>query len=469
MDKREIVVIGGGPGGYVAAIRAAQLGAKVTLVEESKLGGTCLNCGCIPTKFMLRSVETYQSIKDAEQYGISVSGVNFDVAEMQARKNKVISNLVSGVTGLLKSNQIEVISGRAKLASPKQIEITSKEGKKETFQAEKVIIATGAKPITLPIPGADSPDILDASQMLELDQTPQSIIIIGGGVIGVELATVWAKLGGKVTLVEMLPHCLPTQDAEIADILHQALAEDGVQICCSAGVTRIEDTKGGKAVVFGKGEAEQKVVADRVAVSVGYRPNTEGLGLEECGIAYDKGGIKVDERMQTNVPDVYAAGDVVGGMMLAYVAIEEGIVAAENAVGKPATVDYRAVPQCIFTIPEVASVGLTEEEAASQGYEVAVGRFPFAASGMAMIMGEQRGLVKVVAEKKYGELLGVHIIGPDATTLITEPTVALKLESTYEDIIHTTHSHPALAEALWEAALDVGGRALHAPPRRRGK
>jgi len=469
MEKRNVVVIGGGPGGYVAAIRAAQLGAKVTLVEEDKLGGTCLNRGCIPTKFLLRSVETYQSIKDAEQYGLSVTGVNMDLSKMQARKNKVISTLVSGVKGLLRGNNVEVISGRAKIAPPRQVEIDSGQGKKQTIEAEKIIIATGAKPIVLPIPGADSPDIMSVESMLELEELPKSLAIIGGGVIGVELATVLAKLGCRVSLVEMMPHCLPTQDDEIASILEGVLREDGVQVCCSARVSKIEDVKGGKAVVFSEGDAGQRIEAEAVAISVGYKPNIEGLGLDECGIAIDKGSIQVNERMQTSVPGIYAAGDVVGGMMLAYVAIEEGTVAAENATGMNSKIDYHAVPQCIFTLPEVASVGITEEEAVAQGYEVEVGRFPFAANGMAMILGEQRGLVKIITEKKHGQILGVHIIGPHATGLIAEAAIAMKLESTHEDIIATTHAHPSLSEALWEAAMDVSGRAIHSLSRKKGR
>jgi len=469
MEKRNVVVIGGGPGGYVAAIRAAQLGAKVTLVEEDKLGGICLNRGCIPTKFLLRSVETYQSIKDAEQYGLSVTGVNMDLSKMQARKNKVISTLVSGVKGLLRGNNVEVISGRAKIAPPRQVEIDSGQGKKQIIEAEKIIIVTGAKPIVLPIPGADSPDIMSVESMLELEELPKSLAIIGGGVIGVELATVLTKLGCRVSLVEMMPHCLPTQDDEIASILEGVLREDGVQVCCSARVSKIEDVKGGKAVVFSEGDAEQRIEAEAVAISVGYKPNIEGLGLDECGIAIDKGSIQVNERMQTSVPGIYAAGDVVGGMMLAYVAIEEGTVAAENATGMNSKIDYHAIPQCIFTLPEVASVGITEEEAVAQGYEVEVGRFPFAANGMAMILGEQRGLVKIITEKKHGQILGVHIIGPHATGLIAEAAIAMKLESTHEDIIATTHAHPSLSEALWEAAMDVSGKAIHSLSRKKGR
>jgi dihydrolipoamide dehydrogenase len=468
MEKRDVVVIGGGPAGYVAAIRAAQLGAKVTLIEEDKLGGTCLNRGCIPTKFMLRSVETYQSVKSAERYGISVSEASLDLPKMQTHKTKVVTDLTSGVGRLLSANKVEVKSGRAKLNSSKQVEIDSDQGKRETIDAAKVILATGARPIVLPVPGADSPDMLGVEDLLELKELPKSLVIIGGGVVGVEMATVLAKLGSQVSLVEMMPHCLPAQDDEIARVLEGFLGEDGIRVCCSAKVSKIEDTAGGKAVVFSNGESEQKIEAAAVAVSVGYRPNTEGLGLEECGVAVEKGGIRVNEKMETSVPDIYAAGDVVGGMMLAYIAMAEGAVAAENAAGQNSKIDYNAVPQCIFTLPEVASVGITEQEAAAQGHEVAIGRFSFAANGMAAIMGEKRGLVKIISEPKYGQILGVHIIGPQATCLIAEAAMAMKLESTVDDILATIHAHPSLSEAIWEAAADVKGRAIHNLSRKRG-
>jgi len=282
------------------------------------------------------------------------------------------------------------------------------------------------------------------------------------------MATVLAKLGSQVSLVEMMPHCLPAQDDEIALLLEGVLREDGIQVCCSARVSKIEDVSGGKAVVFSNGESEQKIEAAAVAVSVGYRPNTEGLGLKECGVVVEKGGIRVNEKMETSVPNIYAAGDVVGGMMLAYIAMAEGTVAAENALEQDSKIDYNAVPQCIFTLPEVASVGLTEQEAAAQGHEVAIGRFPFAANGMAAIMGEKRGLVKVISEPKYGQILGVHIIGPQATCLIAEAVMAMKLESTVDDILATIHAHPSLSEAIWEAAADVKGRAIHNLSRKRG-
>jgi len=466
MEKRGIIVIGGGPAGYMAAIRASQLGGKVTLVEERNLGGICVNRGCIPTKFLLHTVDIYQSIKDAGQYGISVAGVNLDLSKVQAGKNKVISTLVSGVEGLLRGNNVEVISGRAKLTQSNQVEIDSGQGKK-TIQAEKVIIATGSKPIVLPIPGADSPDILGAEDMLSLDRLPKSLVMVGGGVIGVEMATILAKLGCKVNMVEMMPHILPTQDAELVAILDQALRGDGIEIYCGAQVTRIEDTKGGKLVTFSdSNKVEKKLEAEAAAVCVGYRPNIEGLGLDECRIAVERGRIQVNERMQTSVPDIYAAGDVVGGMMLAYVSFAEGRIAAENAMGKDTKIDYHAVPQCIFTLPEVASVGLTEEEAVAKGYQLRVGRFPFVGNGMAKILGEQRGLVKIITDQDYGQILGVHIVGPRATSLIPEAALAMKLEATAQDIIATMHAHPTLSEAVWEAALDVTGEAIHFHSRR---
>lgn len=467
MDKKDVIVVGGGPAGYVAAIRAAQLGGRVSLVEAENLGGTCLNRGCIPTKFMLRSVETYQLIKTAERYGISVAEAKLELAKMQAGKNKVISSLTAGVKGLLSANGVEVLSGRAKLTSSEQVEVDLAQGKKETITADKIILATGAKPIVLPIPGADKPDIMSVEDMLEVKNLPESLVIIGGGVVGVEMATVFAKLGAKVSLVEMMPHCLPTQDDEVALVLENVLKDDGIQVCCSAQVSRIDDIEGGKAVVFAEGEAEQKIEAEVVAISVGYRPNIEGLGLEESGVAVGKGGIQVNDKMETSVPNIYAAGDVVGGMMLAYVAIAEGLVAAENARGLDTKMDYNAVPQCIFTLPEVASVGLTEQEVKAQGREIQIGKFPFMANGMAAIVGEQRGLVKIITEPKYGQVLGVHIIGPQATCLIAEAAAIMKLEGTVDDILAMIHAHPSLSEAIWEAAAAVKGEAIHIPSRKK--
>jgi len=462
MAERDVVVIGGGPAGYVAAIRAAQLGGKVTLIEKGALGGTCLNRGCIPSKSLLYSAELYQSMKNAEQYGVKAKEISFDLARMQARKSKVISTLVGGVQSLLAGNKVEVIKGQAKLTQSKEIEIDDGQGGKQTIQARKVILATGGKPIKPPIPGADSPSgIVSAESLLDLERIPKSLLIIGGGVIGLEMATILAKLGGKVTIVEMLPHILPLEDAELTAILARALKEDGVQIYEGTKVTSIEDAEGGKSVTISSASGEKKLEAEMVAIAVGYCPNLDNLGLEEAGVATSKGAVQTNEHMQTSVPDIYAAGDVVGGLMLAYVAMEEGIIAAENALGKDSTIDYQAVPRCTFTIPELASVGLTEEEATAQGYEIRVGRFPFAASGMATILGERRGLVKIITEPKYGQILGVHIIGPRATELIHEAALAMKLEASPQELIATIHAHPTLSEALKEAALDLSGETIH--------
>ena len=468
MEERDLVIIGGGPAGYVAAIRAAQLGGKVTLIESDALGGTCLNRGCVPSKALLHSAELYQSMKNAEQYGINARDVSVDLAKMQSRKSRIISTHVAGVASLLKGNKVEVIKGKAVLAPSRKVEIDTGQGQKQAIQAKKLIIATGGKPIKLPIPGADSPSgVINAENILDLNRIPKSLLIIGGGVIGVEMATILAKLGCQVTIVEMLPHILPLEDAELTSILGRALKEDGVQLYEGAKVSRIEDSEGGKSVTVTTGGAEKKVEAEVVAIAVGYCPNVDGLGLDTAGVTASKGGIQVNENMQTSVPDIFAAGDAVGGIMLAYVAMEEGIVAAENALGRNSTIDYQTVPKCTFTLPELASVGLTEPEAVSRGHQIKVGRFPFSANSMATILGERRGLVKIITETKYGQILGVHIIGPRATELIAEATLAMKMEATPQDIVATIHAHPTLSEALREAALDVAGETIHFPSKNR--
>jgi dihydrolipoamide dehydrogenase len=407
-------------------------------------------------------------MKNAEQYGIKATDVSIDLAKMQASKNKIISTLVSGVQSLLVGNKVEVIKGRAKLTPSRQIEIDTGQGQEQTIQAKKTILTTGGKPITLPIPGADSPSgIINAESILDLDYIPKSLLMIGGGVIGVEMATILAKLGCQITIVEMLPHILPMEDTELTSVLARALKEDGIQLYEGTKVSSIEDSATGKLVTISTGDTEKKLEAEVVAIAVGYCPNVDGLGLNEAGIAVSKGGIQVNERMETSVSNIYAAGDAIGGIMLAYVAMEEGVIAAENTLGRKTTIDYQAVPRCTFTLPELASVGLTEEEATAQGYQIKVGRFPFTANGMAIILGERRGLVKIIAEQKYGQILGVHIIGPQATGLIAEATLAMKLEASPQEIVATIHAHPTLSEALREAALDVTGETIHFLPKKR--
>ena len=466
MEERAIVIIGGGPAGYVAAIRASQLGGKATLIENDALGGTCLNRGCIPSKSLLHSVELLQSIKNAGQHGISTSEISIDFAKMQARKNRIIATHVAGVQSLLKGNKVEIIKGRAKLAPSMMVEITAEQGQKQGVRAKKVILATGSKPMVLPIPGAGSTSgIINAESILNLESIPESLLMIGGGVIGVEMGTILARLGCKVTIVEMMPHILPIEDAEVTAILARALKDDGIQAYEGTKASRIDDANGKKLVTIANDDSEQKLEVEVVAIGVGYEPNIDGLGLEETGVVFNKSGIQVNERMETSVPNIYAAGDAIGGLMLAYVAMEEGVVAAENAMGKSSTIDYQAVPRCTFTLPELASVGLTEEEAITQGYEIQIGKFPFAANSMATILGERRGLVKIISDKKYGQIVGVHIIGPRATELITEVTLAMKLDATPQELITTIHAHPSLSEAIREAALDITGAAIHAMPR----
>jgi len=468
VEERELVIIGGGPAGYVAAIRAAQLGGRATVIEMDALGGTCLNRGCVPSKTLLYSAELYETMQKSEQFGITARDVSADLTKMQARKNTVIKTHVSGVESLLKGNKIEIISGRARLLPSLQVEIESGEGQKQVVQAKKIILATGGKAITLPIPGADSPSgVINAEKILNLESIPKSMIMIGGGVIGIEMATILAKLGCQVSVVEMLPHILPLEDAELTAVLAKVLKDDGVQLYEGTRVLQIEDSSGGKAVVISDGKTEQKLEAEVVAIAVGYRPSTDGLGLEEAGVKINKGAIQVNERMETSVPGIYAAGDATGGIMLAYVAMEEGMIAAENAMGRSATIDYQVVPRFTHSLLELASVGLTEEEAKSQGNEIKIGRFPFAANSIATILGERRGLIKIVTESKYGQILGIHILGPRATELIAEATLAMKMEATVPDIVATLHAHPSLSEAMHEAALDVTGETIHYPSKNR--
>ncbi len=467
MEERQLVIIGGGPAGYVAALRAAQLGGKVTVIERDALGGTCLNRGCVPSKSLLHSAELYHTIKEAEKFGITAREVGFDLAGIQRRKQTVVSTHVSGVQSLLKGNKVEIIRGNARLKPSRQVEIEGEGGQKQALRAEKIILATGCRALGLPVPGCATPGpgVIKAEDILNIDHVPESMVMIGGGNIGIEMATILARLGSRVSVVEMLPHILPLEDPEIAAVLAKALKDDGIQLYESTRVERVENGPAGKVVTISNGQTEKKIEAEMVAIAVGYCPCTEDLGLEEIGLSMDKRAIQVNERMETSVPGIYAAGDAIGGIMLAYVAMEEGIVAAENAMGGDMSMDYGVVPRFTHSLPEVAAVGLTEEQAIQQGHRIKVGRFPFSANSMATILGERRGLVKIIAEEKYGQVLGVHIIGPRATDLIAEATMALKMEATVEDIVQTLHAHPSLSEATHEAALDVSGRTIHYPSR----
>ncbi|MBI4496177.1 MAG: dihydrolipoyl dehydrogenase [Deltaproteobacteria bacterium] len=468
MPEKELVIIGGGPGGYVAAIRAAQLGGKVTLIEKDTLGGTCLNRGCIPTKALLRGVELLELVEGSREFGIEVGAIAVDFPKMAARKERAVKTLVSGVAGLMKSSGVEVLKGTGRLVSAHEVEVADEKRQKTVYQAKKIILATGSLSAELPIPGADRPGVIHSDQALELTRVPDSMVIIGAGPIGLEFGTIFAKLGTQVTLIELLPQILPSEDGEIASALEKSLRRLRMEILTGAQVREIaEGAEGKKKVLVQAGEGERAFEAQYVLVAVGRRPNVEGLGLAEAGVRHNRKGIEINEKMETSVPGIYAIGDVTGQLLLAHFAFAQGAAAAENALGKEARLDGRVVPRCVYTLPEVAAVGLTEKQARGAGHDVKIGRFPFSANGKATILGERAGLVKIVADSKYDEILGVHMMGPHVTDLISEAALAMSLEGTAEDLARAIHPHPTLTEAIREAALDVEGMMIHMPSRKK--
>lgn len=462
MEEKDVVVIGGGPAGYVAAIRASQLGAKVALIEKDKLGGTCLNRGCIPTKTLLRGVELIGLVNKAKHYGINTGEVTVDFAKMMKWKDKIVKMLEIGIYSLMKSNTIEVIKGRGELTSATQVEVETERGEKRTIQTKRIILALGSIPASVSIPGADSPGVITTDDALKLPQIPKSLVIIGGGVIGVEFATIFAKLGARVTLVEMLPQIIPNEDSELALSLEKSLRKDGVQIFTGAQVIGIEDNPNGvKSVIVSTEQGERRCETQLVLIATGREPYIEGLGLERIGVATTKDGIKTNEKMETNIAGIYAAGDAVGGILLAHVASAEGMIAAENALGKNSKMDYKVVPRCIYTMPEIGTVGITAKEAERKGLPVKVGIFPLARNSKALILGEQDGFVKLVTDAKSGEILGFHIFGPQATELVAEAALTMHMKGTVHEILSTIHAHPTLYEAIRESALEVQGIPIH--------
>jgi dihydrolipoamide dehydrogenase len=461
--QTEIAVLGAGPGGYVAALRAAQLGAKVTIIEEGSLGGVCLNVGCIPTKALLRSAEVFRTIQHAKDYGLRLAGtVEADWPAILKRKKRVVKRLVGGVGVLLRKAEVQVINGRGRFAGPKTLEVTTPDGL-QRLEAQQIIIATGARPIQLPLPGMDLPGVIDSTGALALEELPESLLIIGGGVIGVEFADIYGAFGVQVTIVEMLDRLIPLMDAELGQTLERSFGRRRMKLHLSSRVTRLDAIESGLRATIVTDEGEITLEADRVLVAVGRRPNIEDLGLEAAGVHVEKSGIPVNEQMRTNVPGIYAIGDVTGGLQLAHVASLGGEVAAENALGHNATLDPKTVPSCVYTDPEIASVGLTEEQAQKAGHEVQVGRFPLIANGKALTYGESTGFVKVISETRFGEVLGLHIAAPHASDLIHEGGLALALEATLDEIAMTVHGHPTLGEAVREAALAAKGAAIHLP------
>jgi dihydrolipoamide dehydrogenase len=455
------VIVGGGPGGYVAALRAAQLGAKTALVEKDRLGGTCLVRGCTPTKALLQSSELFSLAKGGAEFGLVVDSISFDWAAAQKRKNAVVDQLVKGVGGLLKAGGVTVFSGAGRLGGKGIVNV----GSDVAIQAKDIVIATGSAVARIPLKGAEH--TIDSDQVLELKEVPARLAVIGGGVVGMEFAAMFAALGSKVTVLEMLPQVLPMVDADLVNAYTKHLSGLGGAIHTSSKVAEVAKIKGALQVRFSEGGEGGSVDADQVLLAVGRAPYTEGLGAEEAGVKLDRGRVVVDAQLRATAPGVWAVGDVIGGIMLAHIASYEGVCAVENIAGHAnRTPDYHAAPNCIYTDPEIAHVGLGEKEAMERGIDVKIGRFPFAASGRALTLGQSEGFVKVIADSKSGRLLGAHIIGPRATDLIAEATLAVQNGLTMEQLDLTIHAHPTLPEALMEAALAAQGRAIHIPNKR---
>ena len=463
-DKKKLIVIGGGIGGYVSAIRAAQLGALVTLVEKEEIGGTCLNVGCIPTKVLLHTVDIYQEVINGQDIGIQIDGqVKVDWSSLQKRKNQVVSHLTGGVSGLLAANGIEVINGVASFEDKKQIKVIKPDGGNIKIKADNFIIATGSEAFMPPISGVKLDGVIDSTKALSLEKLPNEIAIVGAGVIGTEFATLFNSLGVKVTIIEMLPHILPPIDREVSTVVKDIMISKGIDILTSAKVTAIKKVENKLGVHISQGEKENIIKADKVLMSVGRHSVTKGLNLDAIGVKLDRGAIYVDNTMRTNVDGIYAIGDVTAKNMLAHVASEQGIVAAENIMGLNTIMKYNAIPACVYIKPEIASVGMTEEEVKKQGIDYEKGIFPLINNGKSLISKEvENTFIKIITNKKYDEIIGVHIYGPSATDLITEGTLALRLEATLDEIISTVHAHPTVGEAMKEAALTVKNMAIHA-------
>jgi dihydrolipoamide dehydrogenase len=459
---KNLIIIGGGPAGYVGAIRAAQLGAKVTVVEKEELGGTCLNVGCIPTKVLTSAAHTYTTLKTAPRWGLKVSGTELDWSLLMKRKQMTVTRLVTGVKSLLKNRQVNVIKGTAAFVDEKTIEAKKEDGTSEKLQADFFLLCPGSVPIQLLIPGIELDGVIDSTGALSLDAIPQSMLVIGGGVIGCEFAYIYNSFGTRITIVEMLPQIIPGEDEEIVAALRSIMERSGMKIYTDSKVTKIELAQDGKkTVTFSTKNGEMKADVEKILLSVGRRPNTKDMGLEKLGIKMDRGTILVDEYLRTNLPHIFAAGDCIGNWLLAHVASMEAEIAVENTLGKTKKMDYTAVPSCIYTHPEIGSVGMNEKQAREKGLEISTGKFPMLACGRAQAENEADGFVKVVVEKSTGKILGAQILGHRATDLIAELTLAIQMGAKTQDVIDTIHAHPTLSEPIREAILKADGRPIH--------
>ncbi|MEN2284372.1 dihydrolipoyl dehydrogenase [Algoriphagus sp. SE2] len=460
--KFDLIVLGSGPGGYVAAIRASQLGLKTAIIEAAELGGICLNWGCIPTKALLKSAQVFEYINHSADYGISVKEAKADFEGMVKRSRGVADGMSKGVTFLMKKNKIEVISGWGKIQAGKKVEVADKDGKKTIYSADNIIIATGARSRELPSMKIDDKKIIGYRKAMTLEKQPKKMVVVGSGAIGVEFAYFYASIGTEVTIVEYLDRIVPVEDVEVSKALEKIYKKSGMTIMTSSEVTAV-DTKGtGCKVTVKTAKGEETLECDVVLSAAGVVSNLENIGLEDVGILVDKGKIKVDEFYKTNMPGYYAIGDVIPGPALAHVASAEGIICVEKIAGQsPDPLDYGNIPGCTYCSPEIASVGMTEAKAKEAGYELRVGKFPFSASGKASAAGAKDGFVKLVFDKKYGELLGAHMIGANVTEMIAEIVAIRKLETTGHELIKTVHPHPTMSEAVMEAAAAAYDEVIH--------
>jgi dihydrolipoamide dehydrogenase len=462
MPAFDLIVIGSGPGGYVAAIRASQLKLKVAIVERSELGGICLNWGCIPTKALLKSANVFEYIQHASDYGITVGEAKPELAGMVKRSRDVAASMSKGVQFLMKKNNIEVIAGTGKLKKGNKVEVTDAAGKKTDYDAKHIILATGGRSRELPNLKIDGKKIIGYREAMVLPERPQKMVVVGSGAIGVEFAYFYNTIGTDVTIVEFLPRIVPVEDEEVSKALDKSFKKSGINIYVSSEVTKVDTSGKGCVVTVKTPTGEIKLECDVVLSAVGVTTNLENLGLEEVGVKTDKGKVLVDDFYKTNVPGVYAIGDIVKGQALAHVASAEGIICVEKIAGQnPHALDYNNIPGCTYCSPEIASVGYTEEAAKKAGYQIKVGKFPFTASGKAKAAGAPDGFVKVIFDAKYGEWLGAHFIGANVTEMIAEVVTARKLETTGHEIIKSVHPHPTMSEAVMEAAAAAYGEVIH--------
>jgi len=459
----DVTIIGAGPGGYVAAVRAGQLGLKTAIIEKDKnLGGTCLLRGCIPTKALLHTADLFDELKHAKEHGIVATGISLDFDQAQKRKGKVVTKLSKGVDFLMRKNKVQVLKGSAHIDGPGRITITGADGASQTVDTKNIIIATGSVPRSFPTLPIDGEHIITSDEILELKEIPKSLVVLGAGAVGVEFASMFARFGTDVTILELLPRLLPIEDEEISAELAKSFKKQGIKAFTSANFQSAVVDNGMVKVIARIGDEDREFTAERFLVAVGRRAFTDGLGLENTRVELEKGYIKIDDHMRTAEPNVYAIGDVIPTPWLAHVASAEGILAVETIAGKnPHPINYDRVPGCTYCQPEVASVGLTEAKARERGYDVKVGHFPIPVIAKSQILGAAEGMVKVVCDARYDELLGVHLIGPHATELIAEACVALQMESTVEELINTMHAHPTVSESMHEAFEDAHGMVIH--------